>query len=194
MNPSPATQVVQSFVKTNRRILTFAERLSDEQLRWSPDQSHSIAFHLWHIARWTDCFQAALPGMTPTLTAHLEAGVQVWHSSQLAQSWGFDRVELGISETGMEMGDDMAAQLHFPSKEILLDYARQVFAVAEQSVQAINDEEFQATEQWQPMVDEVWGESTVGDSLLTHLTHSSRHLGMMECLLGLQTKSGSATS
>jgi hypothetical protein len=193
MSPTPASEVTRVFVENNARILNFAEKLSDEQLRWSPDRTLSIAFHLWHLARWTDCFQATVPGMTPALAERLEPGVQLWHASGLAQRWRFDGAGLGVSETGMELDHATAAALPFPPKPILLAYVRDVFAQTARTVAAIDDEQFQAPEQWQSMPEGIWGESTVGDSLLSHLTHNSRHLGMMECLLGLQTGSGSAT-
>lgn len=193
MSTSLATGVSQTLVKTNMRIMDFADKLSDEQIHWSPSGNHSIAFHLWHIARWTDHFQAALPGMTPVLSTRLEAGREVWQSTGLARQWQFDGIDLGFAETGMEMEHEAATTLPFPPKAALLDYLRRVFAATAHSVQAIDDEQFQATEQLQASTEGIWGESTVGDALLTHLTHNNRHLGMMECLLGLQTGSGSAT-
>jgi hypothetical protein len=193
MSPSPATKVSQRFVKTNTLIASFADKLSDEQLYWAPNGSHSIAFHLWHIARWTDHFQAALPGMTPELSTRLKPGLQVWQSDGLAHKWRFDAIDLGYAETGMEMEHKSVSTLPFPPKEALLDYLRRVFAATEHNVHAIDDEQFQAIERPQELTEGIWGEATVGDALLTHLTHDSRHLGMMESLLGLQTSSGSAT-
>src|SRR3954452_22344101 len=111
MSPSSASEVTRTFVETNARILNFAEKLSDEQLRWSPDRTLSIAFHLWHLASWTDFFQAAVPGMTPVLSERLEPGAETWHASGLAQRWQFDGAELGVSATGMEMDHETAAGL-----------------------------------------------------------------------------------
>jgi uncharacterized damage-inducible protein DinB len=192
MPSSYTAEVLNAYLNTNTRILNFVEKLSDEQLHWATTQGQSIAFHLWHVARWTDHLQAALPGMTPELTHRLAPGAQFWQTHAVGQRWGFAS-GLGYDETGMGMGDDVSARLPFPAKEIMLDYARNVFAAVERSVQAIDDEQFQAREQPQPATEGIWEDSTVGDAILTHLTHTNRHLGMMECLLGLQGGSGSAT-
>lgn len=34
---------------------------------------------------------------------------------------------------------------------------------------------------------------TVGGAIVTHLTHDNRHLGMLECLVGLGGRAGTAT-
>ncbi len=39
----------------HKLVLKLADELSDEQLLWTPDgYNNSIAFNLWHIARWAD--------------------------------------------------------------------------------------------------------------------------------------------
>ncbi|MBA3868833.1 MAG: hypothetical protein H0X30_06740 [Anaerolineae bacterium] len=81
----------------------------------------------------------------------------------------------------MEMADDVARYLNFPAKAELPDYLDKTFA-AEQVVKAIDDEQFVAVEQPQPLTDGIWGEAIVGDSLLVHIAHDSHHLGMKECL------------
>ena len=64
---SPKT-IVELYCRTHRRLLTLAEKVTETQLHWrSTPQSHSIAFHLWHVARWADYMQAVIPGMTPEL-------------------------------------------------------------------------------------------------------------------------------
>lgn len=190
-----ANMVINTYCQTHRTMLTFLQKLSDEELRWTlASGSLSIAWHGWHVGRWTDHLQAAIPGMTPELGRRLGTGVQIWHNEGLADRWGFKASELGYAETGMNMSDAAAQGLSFPAKDALLDYIERVFASAERAVDAIDDEQFVNLEQPQAMTEGIWGESTVGDAVMEHLTHSNRHLGMMECLLGLQGKPGTATN
>jgi uncharacterized damage-inducible protein DinB len=191
---SPAAIIISAYCQTHERILKLAGKLSDEQLHWRyTSVSHSIAFHLWHVARWADHFQAAVPGMTTELGRRLGPGAQVWESEGLAARWGFDAGQLGYGATGMTMPDDVAANLPFPNKAELLAYLRQALAAADQAVKAIDEQQFQETEQPQPLTEGIWGGSTVGDAVVVHLTHTNRHLGMIECLAGLQLGSGTAT-
>ncbi|HEU5102538.1 MAG TPA: DinB family protein [Roseiflexaceae bacterium] len=189
-----AAMITASYCQTHRRILAFAEKLADEQMSWraSPNDL-SIAFHLWHTARWADYFQAAIPGMTEELQRRLGPGRQIWEHEGLARQWGFDAPGLGYAATGMHMDGDLAITLRFPDPRVLLAYARQAFAAAEHAVGAIDEQQFQATEQPQPLTEGIWGGSTVGQAIVDHIIHDNRHLGMMECLLGFQTKSGTAT-
>ena len=192
----PANKMIlEAYCRNHTRILAFGEKLSEAQLSWqAAPETLSIAFFLWHLGRWADHLQAAVPGMTPELSRLLPPGRQVWEANGTALRWGFVARETGYAETGMEMDEAAAARLKFPPKEILLDYVRQAFAAADRAVQAIDETQFLMDEQPQPMTDGVWEPgNTVGSAVMGHLVHDCRHLGMMECLLGLQSGAGSAT-
>lgn len=177
----------------HRRILQFAEKLTDEQLHWRPSpDAVPIAFHLWHVARWADYTNAVLPGMTPELGRLLPSAGQIWEDERLAERWGFAD-ELGAKATGMQMGEEVGARLQYPSQADLLDYASKAFAAVEASSAVIPPDQMEAVEQWQPLTDGIWGEGTVGEALLDHVAHDHLHLGAMEALLGLQTGRGSST-
>jgi hypothetical protein len=177
----------------HRRILALAERLTDEQLQWrlSPE-SLPIAFHLWHVARWADYMHAAIPGMTPELRSGLPASIQIWEAERLDEGWEF-AAELGYRGTGMQMDEETAASLRYPAKELLVAYARRAFAAVSQVVAAVPPDQMEAAEQLQPLTEGIWVEGTVGSAILEHIVHDHRHLGAMECLLGLQTGKGSAS-
>jgi DinB family protein len=195
MTASSANYVTHAYHRTHDRVLTLAEKMSDAQLAWQPTPTTlPIAFHLWHLARWADHLQAAMPGMTAELGRRLGSGAEKWEAHGLAGRWGFDSDTLGHAETGMGMSDSVAVQLTFPAKDIVLDYVRQVFTAADRAMRAIDEQQFQAEEQPQPMTHGVWEDgSTVGNAIIAHLTHDNRHLGMIECLYGLQVESGTAT-
>ncbi len=89
---------------------------------------------------------------------------------------------------------DVAAQaLVFPAKEALLGYVALAFAAIAESLKQLDDQLFISAEQIQPMTEAIWAEGAVGSIILQHISHANRHLGMIECLLGLQGKPGTAT-
>jgi hypothetical protein len=194
MTRSHAAEIIGAYRKTPERIVRLVERLTDQQLHWRPTpESLSIAFHVWHIARWADHIQATFPGMTPELGRRLAAGVQIWEAEELARQWGFEAEQLGYAATGMTMPESSAVRLAFPPKESLLAYLRRAFAAVDESLDAIDEDQFGAPEQSQPLTEGIWEESTVGDAILSHVVHDNRHLGAMECLVGIQTGAGSAS-
>lgn len=194
MSDSAAALVIKKYLFTHERILAYLQKLSDEQIHWRLSaNTHSIAWHTWHLARWADFTQACIPRMTPELTKRLPTGFQIWEREQFAARWGFDNAKLGFAATGMQMPDEVALQLVFPEKAELLRYVELAFAAIEQAVSVIDDEQFMADEQQQPLTEGIWGGGTVGSALLEHLVHDNRHLGMMESLLGLQGQPGTAT-
>jgi hypothetical protein len=70
---------------------------------------------------------------------------------------------------------------------------RKAFAAAEDAIRAIDEEQFLAAEQPQPLTEGIWGEGVVGGAILSHMIHENRHLGAVESLYGLQVGSGTAT-
>jgi hypothetical protein len=189
------SMILETYCQNHQHTMEFAEKLTNAQLTWhAAPGTLSIAFFLWHVARWADHLQSAIPGMTLELSRQLPPGHQLWETGEYAVQWGFDTASTGFAETGMEMDESDAARLVFPSKHILLDYVRRSFSAAELAVSAIEEDQFLAYEQPQSLTEGVWSEGgTVGDAVMSHLVHAARHLGMMECLLGLQTGSGTAS-
>jgi hypothetical protein len=193
MTNSGAELIVEAYCNIHRMMLAFLQKRSDEELRWNMASGNPIAWHAWHVARWADNFQAAVPGMTVTLGERVGTGAQIWYSEGIAEKWELADIDLGYDQTGMDMPDEAARQLTFPERSMLLDYFERVLVAAERAVGAIDAKQFASQEQLQPMTEGIWGASTVGAALLSHVTHVYRHLGMMESLLGLQGQRGTAT-
>jgi hypothetical protein len=188
METAAAAIVALRYRQSHDRILRLLDDLTEMQLTWHPPGGvHAIGWIVWHLARWADHLQAHLCESTPELLQRLGPGQQTWVTEGLAARWGLDPAALGADETGMLMGDDAAASLALPGKAILIDYARRAFALAERSVDAVDDRQFVALRgpAEQP--------TTVGDTVLAHLVHDNRHLGEIECLRGLQGLVGTAT-
>jgi hypothetical protein len=181
--------VLYSFKDIHNVVLKFAEGLDDDQLNWKPEgYSTSIGFHLWHLARESDYLKAAILKYYPNLEFGPADKGEIWSRENLAKNWGFP---LEAHETvGTGLSDEVAAALPIPKKDALLAYLRSSYAALEQFI-----EFFDARYSTFENLDEerIKQIQNVRLNLLVFLTHDCRHLGMMECLKGLQTGFGSAT-
>jgi len=163
---------------TNRRVVRAVEELADAQLAWQPGgTTPSIAFNLWHSARWADTGVAAIGGQA-----------QLWELGGYAGRWRLDQGPLGEAQTGTGLTDDQAAGLMLPSKEVLVEYATAVFASQHELLARLTPEQLVAD------VTAADGNQYVVQGLITTLLmHTGRHLGMIEALKGLQGLRGTAT-
>jgi len=186
----PVSSVVAYRVRQAHQLtLKLGEDLSEEQLRWSPGPlAPSIAFHVWHTARWADLLQAKLREMTDALKERLGPGGEIWEAERLAEQWGLDAGTLGPGSTGMGMDDDASAALPLPEKERLIDYSRRAFAAMDEAVALVGDEDLSES-----CIDQYGGRTSVGSAVLSHATHVNRHLGMIEALRGVLGVRGTAT-
>jgi hypothetical protein len=177
------------FKDIHQVVLNFAEELTDEQLRWKPEgYSTSIGFHLWHLARESDYLKAAILNYYPNLDLGFADEGEIWAHENLAERWGFP---LEAQETvGTGLSDEVAATLPIPKKDELLAYLRQAYADLETFIAALDTRYTNFDGLDDDLLKKV---QNVRLNLLVFLTHDCRHLGMMECLKGLQTGFGSAT-
>jgi hypothetical protein len=184
-HPRALGQTVLRFYKlTHERLLKAAEELSPEQFVWSAGPSlHSVAWQLWHAARWDDViasyFHRALAR---------EPRAQVWERESLADRWSLPNGSMGRRDTGTQMSDEEAEQMRLPDQKDVVAYARLAFAYTEEAIELIPDDLFLAVAKDDPDGD------TSLDNVLIYLEHLSRHLGMIESIRGLEGLRGSATS
>jgi DinB family protein len=73
----------------HRNVLHAVSDLSDDQMRWRPSRGNSIAFNLWHIARWADHMQSVVGTITPGLRDRLGSSGEIWFRDELSAKWGF---------------------------------------------------------------------------------------------------------
>ncbi len=162
---------------THQRLLNAAEELTPEQFAWSAGPSlHSVAWQLWHAARWDDVFASYFH----RALAH-EPRAQVWDRESLTARWSLVSESMGRRDTGTEMSDEAAEAMRFPVQTDVIGYAKLAFAYAEEAITLITDE--------LPKV-EPDGDTKL-DNVLIYLEHLSRHLGMIESIRGLQKAAGS---
>lgn len=178
-----STAVSERLQRTHALILKVAEPLSDEQLEWLPSPTApAMVWHLWHVARWSDRLQAGLPGA--------DGGTEIWQAEGLARTWGFEAGRLGFGQTGGEMEPAVAQGLPWPDRDVLFGYARRSFTGAETGVASLSLRAYDLPRaSFFPSAQP----TTLGDDLIGHLCHLSRHLGMIEALRGVLGMRGSAT-
>jgi uncharacterized damage-inducible protein DinB len=187
---TPLVAIMNYYHDANADALKKVSDLSDEQFAWRPRPAcNSVAFLLWHIARWEDHMQATVPGMTEELSRRLPPSQQIWERDQLATKWGFDQLQLGELELGTGFDRNVSDEPPWPQKETLLEYARQTFAAVEHAISFIDEAQFEEIERSQ-FDDEYMKETmeqsvTVGNAVMEHLVHTYHHLGEIYYLIGL---------
>ena len=91
---------------------------------------------------------------------------------------------------GTGLSDDVAATLPIPQKEELLGYLRNSYEAIECFIEMLDTK----YPNFEPVDEELQEKiENIRLNMLVFLSHDCRHLGMMECLKGLQTGFGSAT-
>ncbi len=181
-HPRSLGQILLRFYKlTHQRLLNAAEELTPEQFAWTAGPSiHSVAWQLWHAARWDDVIASYFHR-----TLAKEPRAQVWDRESLASRWSLVPESMGRRDTGTEMSDEAAEAMRFPVQTDVIAYAKLAFAYAEEAITLIPDELFLAVAKGDPD-----GDTTI-DNVLIYLEHLSRHLGMIESIRGLQKAAGS---
>ncbi len=162
-----------------RWVWALVADLSEEQLRWQPNPTTpAVRFHLFHVARWADRLHQLMTG----------AERQLWHAEGIAARWGLESTALGFGESGAKVEDEAAMVLPLAERNTLLAYCERVLAAADEALAAFGDEEMQRKATGMDGATFPLGEENAGQ-----LSHTARHLGMIEGLRGVQGLRGTAT-
>ena len=181
--------VLQSFREIHKVVLNLAAELNDEQLNWKPGgYSTSIGFHLWHLARESDYLKAAVLHHYPGVVPESGDGKEIWEKESLARKWGFPEELHQTVGTGLP--DEVAAALPIPKKDELLAYLQNSYESIECFIETLDTRYPDFEHMDEDLKKKI---EMIRLNLLVFLSHDCRHLGMMECLKGLQTGFGSAT-
>lgn len=201
MTDAPASDLARRYRRTHDRVIAVASDLSDDQLRRRLERTNSIAFNVWHLARWADHLQSILSTSTPPMRERLGERAEIWVAEGLARRWGFDTGALGAVETGMGMDEDASAELPLPAAGELLAYARRAFAAAGEMVDAVaagGDAEMCLSVSIDPAripwVAPSERQGTVFGWVMAYWEHDNRHLGMIEAIRGVLGVRGTATA
>ncbi len=169
--------------QAHERLLKVSQDMSSELFARSAGPSlHSVAWQLWHAARWDDVIAAHIAG-----DFGLEPSTQVWLRESVAASWSLDAGKLGRREAGTGLEDSAAEGLHLPEQAIVIEYARKVFDFVEDVIAAIPEDQLLEVAK-----DDAEGDTNL-DNVLFYFEHLNRHLGMIEAIRGLHGMVGTAT-
>jgi hypothetical protein len=193
---SVAEELAHIYALGHRNVLDAVEELAEDQMRWRPPRTNSIAFNLWHIARWADHMQSVVGTLTPALRERLGTSGEIWTREALSAKWGFPAGRLGSAETGMGMDEAASAELPLPPTDELVAYSTQAFAAADRAVRQVRDDDLARGAEFDPAT-VPWASpteyGTVANWILSGIRHDSRHLGMIEALKGAMGLRGTAT-
>lgn len=203
MHDEVVSVVVQRTEMTHGWILKITRELTDEQMAWRLSQTGppGIGWHLWHTARWADRLQASFPNESPEADQQPDSLQGIWETEGLVDQWGLDPDVLGLLETGVLMDRPTASIVPRVGRGNLLDYAERTFSAVDQALDELDAEQFHERRRsimaYKPsgasIVPAPGPETTVAADVGFHLSHASRHLGMIEVLRGMQGLRGTAT-
>ena len=177
MSNSPLDSIIANYRRALDLLLKVVDDLSDEQFfdKISPS-SNSIAFDLWHMARYVDQTQKLITGAD-----------EIWRSRDIVTHWGWDSTNLGAYENGTGMEDEDAFALRWPDRCHAMDYVKRVFDTGREAIGTVDDDMFQVAVP-------SWPGQTIGSVVMNDLQHGYRHLGMIEALRGVIGLHGTATN
>jgi len=186
---SALSLLTKNYAIAHERVTESAERTVDGQFAKSMGtRVHSVAWQVWHIARWDDRYAEILVEKTPELASRFGPSEQIWAAESLAKQWGLPIGHMGRRDTGTEMDDEAADALPLPDRALVVDYARRVFARLQAALSALP-----VASMFTVMADDPDGD-TYAHNIMLYLDHVQRHLGMIEALRGLQGTIGTATN
>jgi hypothetical protein len=181
--------LAKNYAIAHGRVIDSAEATDDGNFAKSMGtRVHSVAWQVWHIARWDDRYAEILVEKTPELAGRFGPPQQIWAAESLAKQWGLPIGHMGRRDTGTEMDDESADALRLPDKGLVVDYARRVFARLQSVLNALPEARI-----FTPIADDPDNDTYAHNTML-YLDHVQRHLGMIEALRGLQGTAGTATN
>ncbi len=203
MPDAVAAVLVQRVRMTHGWMLKITEDLTDEQMAWRISQigPPPIGWHLWHMSRWADLLQASFVSKRPGASQRADPNQGIWETERLVTQWDLQADLLGLLESGILMEKPAASLLPEVGKDRLLDYARRTFAGVDQALADLDTSQFYERRKSIMALQFVGGsaipgpgaDTTVAGDVGYHLSHASRHLGMMEVIRGMQGLRGTAT-
>ena len=132
MTENAVSLLVKNYAIAHGRVIESAERTEEAEFAKSMGKRvHSVAWQVWHIARWDDRFAELMVEKTTDLARRFGPPSQIWASESLAKQWSLPIGHMGRRDTGTEMDDESADALRLPEKALVLDYARRVWTAAD---------------------------------------------------------------
>ncbi|MDJ0755233.1 MAG: DinB family protein [Ardenticatenaceae bacterium] len=169
---------------THESVITSTIDLSQNGFARQPGPfAPSIGWHVWHVARFADRLQANLNGKA-----------EIWQANDYVTRWVLESENLGILENGLNMPLGLTGEVvEHAGKDEILQYANDIFAAVTAGFANLKPADFETMRpsvfayEWQAgKVDENPARhALLSEDLVRYLGHASRHLGMIEALLGV---------
>jgi hypothetical protein len=178
---------------TQNAIIKATGDLTEEEFCRQPSpKAPPIGWHVWHVSRLADMLQASLPNRE-----------QHWERAGLVASYGLESLRLGLLQMGATLSPQKAtAVIGALGQERLIDYARSVFDMTDAALKELTLEDLYTPREsilkidWnaRPFTEGRGADVLLFNDLQFHMTHSQRHLGMIEALIGTMfNREGTAT-
>jgi DinB superfamily len=191
MSTSPDTMtalLTRNYALTHERLLKAAEELDAATFAKSAGPAvHSVAWQLWHVARWDDRFAEILAERCATLPDALRGRRQVWIEQDVASGWGLQQGTMGVRDTGTQLDDADAERVDFPPQARVIRYAKAAFGSLEELLAGLDDDTMSSVVSGDPDGD------SYGQNVVIYLEHAARHLGMIEAIRGIHGGPGTVT-
>lgn len=178
---------------TQNRMLRDTSALTEAEFCRQPSPSAPpIGWHVFHVARLADMLQASFPNRQ-----------QFWDKEKLAAEIGLDPTKLGLLQMGATQSHADAANIPIViGQERLIAYARSAFDLTDDVLQDLTVDDLYTPREsilkinWsaQPLTEGKGADGLLFDDVQFHMTHTQRHLGMIEALIGATlNREGTAT-
>jgi hypothetical protein len=177
-------QVRVGYRRTHDAIIDVARRTEEASFDKPFGTANSIAFNLWHVARWDDSLFESMAVAVPAVAKPLGHPLQIWTREKLGERWGLP-ADLGAGAAGTGLRQDTAQGLALPGRDALLDYATHVFGGFADHLTRVTSADLE-------LLIPPKNERSIGHWVLYYWEHAARHLGMMEALRGVFGEAGSA--
>jgi len=193
MRDQIAEMLANRIIRTHNYIASVITKLAEEEICLRPaSTAPPIGWHVWHISRWADWFQASFP--------HRE---QLWETQNWLDKLSIPADRLGPMQTGMTMEHDAAANVpELLGKTNLIEYMEDVFRANEEVLNNLDLEDLytqrESFAKWRYVDGQVirakGQDVLVIDDIGYHFAHANRHLGMIEALIGASLQQSGTVS
>jgi hypothetical protein len=193
MSDPIAKELVGTVTWTQNRMIRETSGLTEEEFCQKPSPTAPpVGWHVWHIARWADILQASMTDQE-----------QHWEKAELVAKFGLDQTKLGLLQMGSTQSPQEATEVIVTiGQERLIEYARTVFDMTVSALEVLTLEDLYTPREsilridWSatPLTEGNGADVLLVEDLNFHNTHSQRHLGMIEALIGVMFyREGTAT-
>ncbi|MDX1417666.1 MAG: DinB family protein [Candidatus Promineifilaceae bacterium] len=186
-------KILDTISWTQNRMIRETSNLTEAEFCQQPSlAAPPIGWHVWHIARWADMLQASMTDQQ-----------EHWEQAELVVKFGLNPTKLGLLQMGSIQSPQEAADvISTMGQERLLEYARSSFDMTDAALKELALADLYTPREsilridWNatPFTEGKGADVVLVEDLNFHSTHSQRHLGMIEALIGaMLNREGTAT-